>query len=73
MEMINMFTKQSFQFPDEGKELTTSVREMPSREDHEDIKAIVAKRYEKAHRAVCRNLIASYREKFLLQYGNSLN
>lgn len=68
-----MFTKKSFQFSDEGKKFITRVWEMPSREDHEDFNAIMDKRYKKAERTVCRNLIASYQEKFLLQNESSLN
>ena len=68
-----MITKQSFQFPDEEKKPATSDGEMNNRERPEDFKGIMGKRYRRAHRAVCRNLIASYREKFLLQYRSSLN
>jgi hypothetical protein len=68
-----MFTKKSFQFSDDGKKFFTRGWERPSRADHEDFKAIMDKRYKKAQRAVCRSLIASYQEKFLLQNQSSLN
>jgi hypothetical protein len=68
-----MITEQLFQFPDEEKKLAISVGEMRSREDHKAIKAIMVKRYKRAHRAVCQNLITSYRERFLLQYRSGLN
>ena len=68
-----MLTKQLFQFPNEGENFTISVREMPSREDQEDLKAIVDKRYKKAQRAFCQSLIASCEEKVLLKNKSSLN
>jgi|APIni6443716594_1056825.scaffolds.fasta_scaffold1197781_2 hypothetical protein len=68
-----MFKKQSFQFPDEGGKFTTRVWEMPFTEDHEDFKTIMDKRYKKALRAVCQNLIESYEKKFPLQNESSLN
>lgn len=68
-----MFTKQSFQFPDDGENFTINVREMHSWEDQEDLKAIVDKRYKKAQRVFCQSLIASYEENSLLKNKSSLN
>lgn len=65
--------EQSFRFTDEGKKFTTKKWEMPFRENHEDFKATMEERYKKAEIAICRSLMASCQEKFVLQNESSQN
>jgi hypothetical protein len=67
-----MSKKQPFALPDAVTKFTDSVREMSSRQDNRDLKAI-DERYKRAERFICDSLIKSFEERYPLKNEISQN
>jgi hypothetical protein len=72
-EIIIMSKKQPFALPDAVTKFTASVREMSSRKDNEDFKAITDEKYKRAERFICESLIKSFEERYPLKNEISQN